>query len=170
MPSQDQRQPIRLPNPVEDPHGYAAAIAHQRWSDKLDLAQDAFEEANPDVDVKNLVTRFKAEVEKDPSLGVRFREARNPYKFANQQIKRIDAMAEIGPDPAAFRSKLEAELRAKWEAERVANQAAGVQPVAPREAAPAANLPRSLATARAAPPDNAPQRGDDIFSGVLLKR
>ena len=87
----------------------------------------------------------------------------NRYAAAVQWHKRQLAQAEIGDDPAAFRAKLEAELREKITAElqqgEQGQQTQQRQPVMPSNLAGARNV-----GARSGPAWSGPKTIDDIFS------
>ncbi|MNY73265.1 hypothetical protein D3C86_2120160 [compost metagenome] len=64
----------------------------------------------------------------------------NPYEFAYREGKRIQLLKEVGDDPAAYRARIEAEVREQLQ-----------------KANPAAlNLPASLAGARSSATRTAP--------------
>jgi hypothetical protein len=77
-------------------------------------------------------------------------------------------LRDIGDDPAQYRSKIEAEARAKWEQER---QAAPAE----RPVSPAVGMQPSLATARSVAGRSAPQWSgepslDDVVSSIQNRK
>jgi hypothetical protein len=151
--------PVQIPDPITDPQGYHQAMMEQHaqrvWSDKLDLSEDMAREAHGDEKVEAAQQAFKAAVAKNPGLYGELQAQRNPYGWLMKWHAKQQAKAEIGDDPQAYRAKLEAELRAKWEAEQ--GFAASAAPAAPRNAPV---LPPSLAGMRSAAP-----RGSTPFTG-----
>jgi hypothetical protein len=63
----------------------------------------------------------------------------NPYAWMTREVDRLRHLREVGDDPSAYRARIEAEARAKWEAEAAAK---------PPPVSPAAGMQPSLATAR----------------------
>lgn len=107
----------------------ARLIAGMKYSDdEVDTAEKAFIEA-----VQNR--------QLDPADYQKVVGSPNRYAAAVQWHKRQQAQAEIGPDPAAYRAKVEAEILAKH----------GIQPPAngqQQQPTPAPVMPSNLATAR----------------------
>jgi hypothetical protein len=97
-----------------------------------------------------LLSDFQTLAERDPTLWYRVRGQRDPWAWAEAEVKRQHLLADMGTDPAAYRARIEAELRAKWEAERAA-----AQPAAPANPPPP-NMPVSLATVRSVAGRTAP--------------
>lgn len=95
--------------------------------------------------------------EDNPHLSEPLRRSADPWGDAVRYVEREKARAEIGDDPGAYRSRLEAELREKLRAELAAEQAqAAPAPVHPKTR-PLVSLAGAPA-ARAAPRTAA---GDD---------
>jgi hypothetical protein len=100
----------------------------------------------------------------DPMDYRRVVDSPNRYAAAVQWHARQVAQAEIGDDPAAFKAKVEAELREKILAEQ-----GGQQPAIPARNAPAAVMPSNIAGARnvgtrQGPGWSGPQSIGSIFS------
>lgn len=153
----------QIPNPVTDPNGYHAFIQQDMFNRSLNMSEVMLRQviAN-DSDVDSKVARFKQMVSANPSLGDQLRASAHPYKFAYDTAATAMALDEIG-DPAAYRTKLETEmrekLRAEWEAE---------QSTTNTHQEPAVRLPQSLngarsAGGRSAAPLNIPENFDDIL-------
>jgi hypothetical protein len=125
-------------------------IAEQRHSDDaVQAADDAFSRA---VAARSI----------DPSDYQRVMNSPNPYDAAVKWHKRQQAQAEIGDDPAAFRTKVEAEIRAKLEQEAQNGQTEQTtqtqQRVMPSNLAAARNV-----GSRAGPTWGGPKPLNDIF-------
>lgn len=157
-------QPVRVPNPVEDPEGFAQfqeqRLEQRLFNERLNLSESMLRHqlGNEEVDAK--IEAFKKAATANPALRAELSTQPNPYKWAYETGQRLLAMDEIGTDPAAYRAKLEADIRAKLQAEFAA--------AAPAAAAPRVALPQSLGTARSAAPrnavvDNVPTDFDDIL-------
>jgi hypothetical protein len=154
-------QQVAIPNPVEDPQGYHAYIQHDMFNRSLNMSEAMLrQQIGDDADVDAKVAVFKKLADANPALRAELQRQAHPYKFVYDHAKRSMAMDEIGPDPMAYRTKLETEIRAKIEAEYAAG--------APAPAAVRVALPQSLGTARSAgsrnvPVFNAPESFEDIL-------
>lgn len=129
----------RAPDPRQDPDGaleyqrtvfqqqlYNAKIGQSRF-----LAEQQFG--------KDMVDEAFAFFDKNPALSHQFVDHPSPFHAAVEFYKRQKVADEVGADPAAYRSKLEADIRAQILAEMQA------QPAQPKP-----RLPGSLAAAPAA--------------------
>lgn len=156
------RQEVAIPNPVEDPQGYHAYIQHDMFNRSLNMSEAMLrQQVGDDADVDAKVAVFKKLADANPALRAELQRHAHPYKFVYDHAKRSMAMDEIGPDPLAYRTKLETEIRAQLAAEYAAG--------ALTAAAPRVTLPQSLGTARSAgarnlPVFNVPESFDDILS------
>jgi len=138
-----QPQPQPPPDPAVDPRGYhqymeqrqAAADLNQR----LNVSEIMLREKIGDEKLSEYVNEFRSMAEADPTLFGKLYSQPHPYNWLTREVDRLRLVRDVGDDPAAFRSKIEAEARAKWEAEAKA---------APPPVSPAAGLQPSLATAR----------------------
>lgn len=136
------------PDPRVDPAGWAQDFAvraqHAMLNERLNTSETMLRDKLGDAKVDEYVGAFKQAAEKDPQLFGKLYSQPAPYQWLVREMDRQRAHADIGDDPAAYRSKLEAELRAKWEAEQgeQANGNGGAR------VSPAAGLPPSLANAR----------------------
>jgi hypothetical protein len=157
--------PERVPNPVEDPEGYAAwqeqRFEKRLFNERLNISERMLRARTDSADVDAKIAVFRKAAADNPGLRAQLGSHPDPYQFAYDTGARFLAMEEIGTDPAAYRAKVETELRAKIEAEL-----AGTQPSAP---APRVTLPQSLGTARSAgprsgPPINVAESFDDILA------
>lgn len=141
--------PREMPDPVSDPVGFREWTEERMLNERMNMSEAMVRAQHDDVD--EAVEVFKAEAQRNPALVAQLRAQQHPWQWAYQQAKRIKAMSEIGDDPAAFRARIEAEARQRFEAEMA-------QQPAPR--GPAVNLPPSLSTAR-----SAAARGAPVVSG-----
>lgn len=95
--------------------------------------------------VEKAWARVQQEFAQNPALQYQIANAPDPWDQVVQHGKRLLAMDEIGNDPAAFRKKLEEQIRAELAA---AAPGGGAAPDPSKPAAP--RLPESLAGARSA--------------------
>jgi hypothetical protein len=146
VPAPEPRQDMAVPNPVEDPQGYHAYHQRMLFNERLENSEFRLRDKHDDVDAK--IEVFKKAVQANPALTAEFSRQRDPYRWAYEYAKRVMAQEEIGDDPTAFRTKIEAEIRAKVEAE----YAAAGNGAAPIRQAPTVNIPRSLGTAPSSAP------------------
>jgi hypothetical protein len=162
-PPQAQQAPPQPPpeplDPVRDPVGYHNRLQSVLLNDRLNLSEMLEREKHPPEAFEAAVAEFQAVAAQQPDLYTKLHAQRHPYGWLMKEIEKLRLTRELGDDPAAFRAKIAAEERAKWEAE----QGNGAPPVSP-----AAGLPPSLATTRSAAPRSAnafsgPPALDDIF-------
>lgn len=91
-------------------------------------------------DLDAVVATFQEAARANPALALALHQQVNPYEFAYREGKRIQLLKEVGDDPAAYRARIEAEVREQLQ-----------------KANPAAlNLPASLAGARSSATRTAP--------------
>lgn len=159
-PAAEAAPPMVIPSLLEDPVGYHAYMQRQIFNERLENSELRLRDKFDDVDAK--IEVFKKAADANPALRAELSRQRDPYRWAYDYAKRTMAQEEIGDDPAAFRAKIEAEVRAKVEAEYAA---AGADPV--QVAAPALRIPRSLGTAPSVAPRMQavadPMEFEDIF-------
>jgi len=163
---QPQSQPVYRappPDPQTDPQGYAQYAydekVREKINDNLNFSEWMLRDKLGDETVSQLQQEFKAMAEADQTLFQKMYSQPHPYRWMQQQVERHRAMAEIGDDPAQFRAKIEAEARAKWEAEQ-----GGEAPAAPVPSR-VAGLAPSLANARSSAPRSAP-----AYTGMSLEQ
>jgi hypothetical protein len=146
-PQQPQHQPPPEPlDPVRDPVGYHNRLQSVLLNDRLNLSEMLEREKHPPEAFEAAVVEFQEAAKLQPDLYSKLHSQRHPYGWLMKEVEKLRLTRELGDDPAAFRAKIAAEERAKWEAE----QGNGAPPVSP-----AAGLPPSLATTRSAAPRNA---------------
>lgn len=130
---------VQAPDPRQDPDGaleYQRTIFQQQlYNTRLQTSRFLAEQQFGADTVKEAFEFF----DKNPALSHQFVDHPSPFHAAVEFYKRQRVAEEVGADPAAYRSKLEAEIRAQLIAEMQA------QPVQPKP-----RLPGSLAAAPAA--------------------
>jgi hypothetical protein len=157
-------QPRPIPNMIEDPAGYHDYMEQKLFNQALNFSELMLrQKVGDDAAVDAAVAKFKELAKDNKPLQQELRDHQDPYKFAYDYVKKTQAMAEIG-DPAAYRAKLEADIRAKIEAEYAGT-------VSQQPAAPRVTLPQSLGTARSAAPRSAQVLNiPEDFSDILRRR
>lgn len=161
---QAETQPRAIPNPATDPAGYHRFIEEQNLNHRLNMSETMAREKYADLD--DMVPKFKAAAEKDPSLLQQLYAHAHPYDWAYKEMKRREGLAEIGDDPAAWREREREKLRAELAAE------GGQQQPAPQR--PQARLPPNLTGLRSAADRSAPAytgfEWNDLFPEVPTSR
>jgi len=142
-----QPQKPQIPDPFVDPEAYQQYVEERAQTsvlnERLNMSQMMAEE-------KYGEDRVKEALEMAAQAGVipSFMRARHPYKELIEWHDKARVMQDIGPDPAAYRERLKAELMAEM----------GItQPGQPPAAPPAktsAPVPKSLATRTSSAPRN----------------
>jgi hypothetical protein len=131
------------PDPQTDPAGYQRYVQQVEFSREvnrnLNYSEWLLRDKIGDEAVAELQTEFQQMAKEDEGLFMKMYNQPHPYRWMQQQVEKHRAMREVGDDPAAYRAKIEAEARAKWE------QEARTQPA---PVSPAAGMQPSLATAR----------------------
>jgi hypothetical protein len=142
-PQQYMPQP---PDPRVDPVGYMQyqdmRQQHIALNERLNNSEFYVREKMGD-DLDKYVAEFKEAAGKDQALWNKLYSQPGPYQWLVKEMDRRRSMAEVGDDPAAFRARVEAELRAKWESELGQPAANGNG-----RTSPAAGMAPSLANAR----------------------
>lgn len=147
-----------VPNPVEDPEGFVAHTGAMLERQRLFQSEALVREHYGDEKVNAAFEVFKEAVTLNPKLYAETMAKQSPWshvvKMADS-LKESNALQKEGPD--AYRARIVAEERAKWEQERSEGA-----PVTQGTATPAATkLPPSLAGARS----GGNSRGAPTFSG-----
>lgn len=119
-----QRQPEQpAPDVIEDPDGYRDYVARNVnqsvTNTKLEMSRFMAEREFGKETVEAAYEYFDAH----PEQTQEFLKAPSPFHAAVEAFNKHRVTAEIGDDPAAYRAKLEAEIRASVQAELVAKQA-----------------------------------------------
>jgi hypothetical protein len=161
-----------MPDPASDPQAWAmhvmqeqtkAFVNHTLNVSERDLRREIGAEK-----VTEYVNEFRQLSQADPSLVDKLYSNADPYDWMRREVERQRMLRDIGDDPAQYRSKIEAEARAKWEQER---QAAPAE----RPVSPAVGMQPSLATARSVAGRSAPQWSgepslDDVVSSIQNRK
>lgn len=150
---QQAQQPQQKPDWFTDPDTAATYMQQEFAKRDFQTRVEVFEEiiAAKHPDYEQVREVFAEAALKAPALMDQLLSSRNPPKFAYEMGKRIMLANEIGGDPDAYRTKLEAEFRKKY---GIQEESAGGQappaPAAPQRSA--APVPKSLAREASAPP------------------
>jgi hypothetical protein len=144
-PPQQQQHYQPPPDPAVDPRGFAQHLVQQQQAallnERLNNSEMMLREKIGDEKLTEYVGEFRELANADPTLFGKLYSQPHPYAWLTREVDRLRLVRDVGDDPAAFRAKIEAEARAKWEQEAKA---------APAPVSPAAGLQPSLATARSA--------------------
>jgi hypothetical protein len=137
-----------MPDPQTDLYGYLryqeVVRERQLLNERLNLSEAFVTDKIGEDKLREYVTEFKQHADKDQALWNKLYNQPNPYGWMIREMDRLRQHAEIGDDPAAFRARVEAELRAKWEAEMLTPQAGN----GAARPSPVAGMAPSLANAR----------------------
>jgi hypothetical protein len=140
---------VAPPDFTQDPHGWAQAMVQNQQrallNERLNFSEAQISDKIGVEELRKYVGEFKEAANRDPTLWGKLYSQPNPYAWMTREMDRLRSMADIGDDPAAYRSRIEAELRAQWEAEQQTQPAQGNGGA---RVSPAANLPPSLAGVR----------------------
>ena len=128
------------PDDLEDPDGAKTWDQQSRINERINLSYEMALETIPDFE--EVMQGWGALQASDPSVYEAAARAKNPAKYAYDAVKRHQVLQEVGTDPAAYRARVEAEIRQAMEAERAQSQQAD-QKAQVRE-----SLPTSLAGQR----------------------
>ncbi len=133
--SQAPQEPA--PNYFEDPEGYLQRVQNESNQRLYAALEASAREQYPDYDDAFAVVMRHAE--NNPAVVREVMAAPNPAMAAYKMGKKLAEFEQM-QDPEAYRAKIEADLRAKWEAEQAAK-------TAQRQKA-AAEIPPDLSQAR----------------------
>lgn len=123
----NQPKPEPVPDVLDDPEKFAAYVQRSQQealaAERLNISEEMARMTYGDEAVDAAFAAFQ------PHMGTakhgEIMQSRNPYKSLVDWHKQQQVMSEIGSDPVAYRTKLEAEIRAKVEAEIAARQVKG---------------------------------------------
>ena len=111
-----------IPDFNQDPQGFIQhqAVRNQQviLNERLNISEYMLREKIGSEAVDQYVKDFQEHAERDPSLWPKLYSQPTPYQWLTKEIDRRRLHSEIGDDVGAYRQKLIAEERAKWEAER----------------------------------------------------
>ena len=137
---QPQPMPPLAPiDPAQDPQGFTNRLQQVLLNERLNNSEMMLREKLGPEKVDEYVNEFKQLAARDQTLFGKLYQQTNPYSWMQREVERQRVLRDVGDDPSAYRTRIEAEARAKWEAEAAAKSA----PVSP-----AAGLQPSLANAR----------------------
>jgi len=137
-------------DPARDPEGYTRRMRGVVLNERLNTSEMMALDKHGKEVIDAETEYFQKRTQQDPRLWNELYSKPHPYQWMIDSNATARLHEEIGTDPAAYRARIAAEERAKWEAESGAAQ----------RVSPAAGLPPSLASARSAAP-----RGTNGFSG-----
>jgi len=139
-------------DPVRDPEGYTRRVRGVVLNERLNTSEMMALDKHGKEVVDTETAYFQKRAQSDPRLWEQLYSKPHPYQWMIENNQTAKLHEEIGTDPAAYRARVAAEERAKWESER----SNGAQP------SPVAGMPPSLANARSAAP-----RSSNGFAGPL---
>jgi hypothetical protein len=137
-------------DPARDPEGYTRRVRGVVLNERLNTSEMMAIDKHGKEVIDAETAYFQQRTQADPRLWNELYSKPHPYQWMIDNNATARLHEEIGTDPAAYRARIAAEERAKWEQEQGAGQ----------RVSPAAGLPPSLASARSAAP-----RGTNGFSG-----
>jgi len=139
--------------------GFTVRIQQVMLNERLNNSEMLLRDKIGDDKVTEYVQEFQQLAQRDPTLFGKLYAQTNPYGWMTREVDRQRVLRDVGDDPSAYRSKIEAEARAKWEAEAAAK---------PAPTSPAAGLQPSLATVRSVAGRTAPTwSGEPSLEDVL---
>lgn len=136
------------PDILEDPEGYEQYLDTKLFTERCAISEELVKSSVGEQEYQKAYEAFEAAVSENPALGYQLRQAPNPAKFAYEQGRKHQFLAEIGNDPAAYKEKLKAELVAEIKAELTAEK--------PDETPAKPSPPKSLATKPSGPTSPGP--------------
>jgi len=139
QPQPEQMPPLAPIDPAQDPVGFTARLQQVLLNERLNNSEERLREKIGDEKLNEYVNEFKQLAQRDQTLFGKLYSQTNPYAWMAREVDRLRHLREVGDDPSAYRARIEAEARAKWEAEAAAK---------PPPVSPAAGMQPSLATAR----------------------
>ena len=114
-----KKPPAPKPDFWTDPEARFAAervdIEQKLQRERLLMSEDMARDKYKDFD--EVIGHFQSAVEQNPALAAQMTSSRNPAEFAYRQGLLHRELGAVNGDPIAYRTKLEADIRAKLEAE-----------------------------------------------------
>lgn len=113
----EQKEAVPVPDPVEDPEGYAAHVGKIAVDTKITVSRDLLMSTAGFEDYQDMENKFVELTKENPALIAKMRNAPNPAKFAYQTAKdhlEFEAFKEMkksGADKKAPSEPSEAEKR-----------------------------------------------------------
>lgn len=111
-------------------------------NERMNMSEVMAREKYADLDEK--VAIFMEEAQKNPALAQELKRQTHPYDYAYKHATKVMAMKEIGDDPAAYKKRIEEQIRAELQGQQTQQPAPTSQAV----------IPQSLAGARSSAPRN----------------
>lgn len=131
------QMPSWYENPEQAAQAMQAQFQNEMFQTRLALTETFMRQQHQDFEEVSVI--FAEQAKRDPSLIQKLYSHPSPAQYAYQIGKQIQFMQDVGNDPAAYRKKLEDEIRAQIVAEQGGSQqSAPAQSVKPQ-------VPRSLA-------------------------
>ena len=141
-PPQPQAPPQPPPDPATNPQGWAQHVVQQQQAallnERLNNSEMMLADKIGAEKLSEYVNEFRNLANADPTLFGKLYSQPHPYAWLTREVDRLRLVRDVGDDPAAYREKILAEERVKWEAEAKAAPAVS----------PAAGMQPSLGTAR----------------------
>ena len=141
-PPQPQAPPQPPPDPATNPQGWAQHVVQQQQAallnERLNNSEMMLADKIGAEKLSEYVNEFRNLANADPTLFGKLYSQPHPYAWLTREVDRLRLVRDVGDDPAAYREKILAEERVKWEAEAKAQPAPS----------PAAGMQPSLGTAR----------------------
>lgn len=143
------------PQTPQDP---TVVLQQQILNERFNMSEQiARQQYGTSGDFDAMIDAFGEAAKANPALAMQLQRERHPWEFAYKEGKKIQALREIGDDPATFKERIRQEVLAELKA---AGGGAAPSPSNPAASAPTQPLPQSLASARSSAP-----RGATAFSG-----
>ena len=155
------REPLPPIDPSVDPEGYHRRVIEVQLNAQLNNSEMLVRDKLGDEAVDAAVVEFKQAAEADPTLFNKLYQQKHPYGWLIKEVERQRLQREVGDDPVKWRETERERIRKEIEAERGAQPAERVSPVA--------GLPPSLANVRSAAGRSAPADTGDMSLDDLVK-
>lgn len=170
-----QLAPPEIPDPFEDPQGYAE---HQQFAMQQQMKAHAFgnskliAESGPDAAlIPQALAWAQQRAEQDPGFRQQSFDHHHPVGFALQEFKRHQTMTQVGDDPDAFVRKRAAELGFVQRTDPNQNPAPAAHAPAPippqRPVAPRPSLAATPSAGRVAAPEV--RDGEATFNAMFTR-
>lgn len=115
----DKHEPeeVVIPDPVEDPQGYARYLkvegAKQQLATRISISQELMREKHADYDEKE--ASFMELAKSDPSLIAQLQQSPNPAKFAYEAAVKAERVAQFDNFDDAVKTEVDKQVTAKTE-------------------------------------------------------
>ena len=135
-PPQPQAPAQPPPDPATNPQGWAQHVVQQQQAallnERLNNSEMMLADKIGAEKLSEYVAEFRQLANADPTLFGKLYSQPHPYAWMTREVDRLRLVRDVGDDPAAYREKILAEGRARWEQEAkptpVPSPAAGMQP------------------------------------------